>query len=564
MKNSMINKVTLILAAVALLAVAAAPLGAQTWKGSGLPDDPFLIESVEQLAELAEESKKLQIDRTFINFRGVHFLLTTDLDLAEWNATHPKGWNPIGDKVSGGVSSFAGHFDGGGHVIKNLYIDADQEDTGLQGRGNNQGLFGCTRNATIENLGLIDVDVTGDMHVGGLVGWSISSCNITNCYVTGKVSGFQAAGGLVGDLREKSIVSNCFSACDVFQLPEVLRSATTGPKGVLVGLIMYGSVISNCYTTGNIQADDYATGGIGGAISNDGNVYNCYAEVSVVSESSAAGILGYDPSINGYITNCVVLGDITGVPEYTNPIVGCWENKYKPLLNNYVSDNTQMNGTNGIFSNRNEASGESVSVDKLRYADFYTSPTNWSLVDAGGNDGPTVWNLTAESSGTIWNIWEGKSLPYFQYQSAPANLTFVTAEAIAGEYRTDDYNYPESIFVSVNGTHSGEAIFDEAGNWFYSFPAPLTAGDVVAVSVKEWDKAISYPVRATIPLDGFTPTSPGGTAIRTPLATAAEGYAVRLYSLTGALVMAPVSGNVYIRKSVHPTLPARVEKIIWR
>jgi hypothetical protein len=573
MKNSMINRVTLTLAAVALLAVAAAPLGAQTWKGAGLPDDPFLIESVEQLAEIAEEVNKMPSGHPLdpsSPFRGVHFLLTADLDMAKWNATHPQGWIPIG-----GIAGFYGYFDGGGHVIRNLYVDSNLDGIEFHGKKEEQGLFGRTYGATIENLGLIDVDVTGDMCVGALIGFAAASkitlpnwemifdksTTITNCHVTGKVTGFMSTGGLVGYLRE-SIISSCFAACDVYQLPEVLRAATNCYKGVLVGEI-YTSTVSDSYVTGSIQADNYATGGVTGAIVQGGNVYNCYATTTVHSDASAGGVVGYNTT--GRVTNCVVLGEVAGVEKYSHPIVGLEESKR--LLNNYVSEDILVNGKTLLFSDKNGAAGESVSADKLHSADFYTTPKNWSPVNADGGEVSTAWDLTPETSGTaIWNIWEGRSLPYFQYQSAPTFLTSVTAEAIAGEYRTDDRNDPESISVSVNGTPSGKAVFDKTGNWFYSFPAPLSAGDAVSVSVKEWGKVISYPVGSVVSLDGVKPTSPGGgTAIHRPLAAvAAEEYKVRFYSLTGASVATPVSGNVYIRKSVHPTLPARVEKIIQR
>ena len=54
--------------------------------------------------------------------------------------------------------------------------------------------------ATIENLGLEDVDLEGDTSVGGLVGLSDNSSSINNSYATGTVTGIVSIGGLVGGM----------------------------------------------------------------------------------------------------------------------------------------------------------------------------------------------------------------------------------------------------------------------------------------------------------------------------------------------------------------------------
>ena len=93
----------------------------EVWiKGTGSADDPFLLESAKHLA--------------FFNYvvsLGIpcgdsHFLLTTDIDL---NGSENFQWVPIGqwqdeEACTGNVNvGFEGHFDGGNHVIKNMYIN---------------------------------------------------------------------------------------------------------------------------------------------------------------------------------------------------------------------------------------------------------------------------------------------------------------------------------------------------------------------------------------------------------------------------------------------------------
>ncbi len=59
------------------------------------------------------------------------------------------GFNPIGNLSN----KFNGTFDGLGFTISNLYINRPSQDY--------IGLFGYTNNATIKNIGLKDVNITG-------------------------------------------------------------------------------------------------------------------------------------------------------------------------------------------------------------------------------------------------------------------------------------------------------------------------------------------------------------------------------------------------------------------
>ena len=99
--------------------------------------------------------------------------------------TSGSGWSPIG-----GI--FTGTFDGGGHTISNLHIN----------RSGYVGLFGRVNGATIQNVGIVNPNVTGgrDADVGSLVGRQKNG-TIRNCYVSGgSTTGDNRTnvGGLVG------------------------------------------------------------------------------------------------------------------------------------------------------------------------------------------------------------------------------------------------------------------------------------------------------------------------------------------------------------------------------
>jgi len=79
------------------------------------------------------------------------------------------GFSPIGN----GSNKFTGSYDGDGHTISNLYIDRPST--------NYIGLFGYIYSgAKIQNLGMVDVDVTGGNYVGGLVGFNNYYSTVSN------------------------------------------------------------------------------------------------------------------------------------------------------------------------------------------------------------------------------------------------------------------------------------------------------------------------------------------------------------------------------------------------
>ena len=101
---------------------------------------------------------------------------------AYWNAG--RGWNPLGEY---GSDPFSATFEGNGHVIRHLFS-----------RHSRGGLFGRVDGASIRRVGLIDVDVQGRWHSGGLVAYQTGG-EIHASYVTGVVSGrTSGVGGLVG------------------------------------------------------------------------------------------------------------------------------------------------------------------------------------------------------------------------------------------------------------------------------------------------------------------------------------------------------------------------------
>jgi hypothetical protein len=130
---------------------------------------------------------------------GGSYILMNDLDsatagyeeLASPTANGGKGWQPIGFwNPWDGMDGFRGTFDGQGHEIRDLFINHSPH-------GFDVGLFGVVDpGGVVQNIGVVNADVTGFRSVGGLVG--SNGGTVSNSYSTGNVAGEEDVGGLVG------------------------------------------------------------------------------------------------------------------------------------------------------------------------------------------------------------------------------------------------------------------------------------------------------------------------------------------------------------------------------
>ncbi|MCX6734866.1 MAG: S-layer homology domain-containing protein [Candidatus Peregrinibacteria bacterium] len=171
------------------------------------------------------------------------------------------GFDPIGDGNLG--YKFTGTLNGQGHRIVGLYINRSSTVyTGLISNTFGAGVL-------INNIGLVDVNITGDFIVGGLVGLNANG-TISKSYTTGTVSGNSANGGLVGySLGNSAVISNSYSTATV-------TATTGGQTGGLVGINgnSNNSTIINSFSTGIVSGTADSTGGLVGG--NDGTVTNSF------------------------------------------------------------------------------------------------------------------------------------------------------------------------------------------------------------------------------------------------------------------------------------------------
>ena len=229
----------------------------------------------------SEDAPKITIGCPDNKCKG--YELKKDLDFnddASYSSTPNKviwttgsGWQPIGYyESSNSVNNkpFKAIFEGNGYTISNLIIDRPDI--------NRVGLFGHTEGGTVNNVGLSNIDITGDRHVGGLVGYSIDS-TITNSYATGTVQGRYSVGGLVGFSYGDSNIRNSYATGEV-----------TGTGYYVGGLVGRNRrTIENSYATGTVRGER-AVGGLVGR--NRRTIENSYATGSVSGNSDVGGLIG--------------------------------------------------------------------------------------------------------------------------------------------------------------------------------------------------------------------------------------------------------------------------------
>ena len=218
------------------------------------------------------------------------FELTRDLDFKSAGSyasgavndkwTTGNGWLPIG--VGDG---FRALFDGNGMAINNLFMSRE---------GANQpeyiGLFASNR-GEISRIGVVNVDVTGEINVGGLAGRNQG--RITSSYSTGNVSGEARIGGLIG-VNSGEIISSYASS-----------KVSGGPVGGLVGRHDEGSITFS-YATGDVSSDSERAGGLVGEGSSE--ITSSFASGNVTGGTIVGGLVG-----SGYnITSSYATGEVSG------------------------------------------------------------------------------------------------------------------------------------------------------------------------------------------------------------------------------------------------------------
>lgn len=211
------------------------------------------------------------------------YILDNDID-----ASATSGWN--GGAGFDPVGNFTGTFDGQGYTITNLFINRP-------GTGHN-GLFAIVdTSGDIKNVILEDVNITGLRQTGALIG-VIYNGTVSNCGSSGSVTGVSwHMGGLIGQASQDVavLIQRCYSTCAVIGFDLTYDSDTGG----LIGEIRNGALVSDCYARGSVTGQT-KVGGLVGEIRTGSAISRCYSTGAVTGDSNVGGLVGFN---DGTVSN---------------------------------------------------------------------------------------------------------------------------------------------------------------------------------------------------------------------------------------------------------------------
>lgn len=204
------------------------------------------------------------------------FTLTGDIDMSA------NIWVPIGSETS----NYAGQFEGNGHVVTGLKSSIGKT---------NQGMFGVTDDATIQNMVVNAAFNSSSDYVGAVIG--------------------TMKGGTLSNVEGAGSLENMYN---------------NGVTGGLVGVTHEGATIHSTFVVPTIKGGKTAGGLVG---INAGDLYNSYANVSMSEATNMGGLVSQN---DGHIENCYVVVDSQTFPAFAATNNGtiryCYADK-----ENYVS-----------------------------------------------------------------------------------------------------------------------------------------------------------------------------------------------------------------------------------
>ena len=378
-----------------LVSILALIMAAQAfaWSGSGTENDPYLITSTGDMAQLAED---VNSGNTYV---GAYFKLANDLDFSTVTRdADGNNYTPIGnfDNIHSIGHGFAGSFDGNNKTISNIAV-THNDDLGT-------GLFGHTTDAAvIKNLKIESCIFNGNDNVGGVVGRNVGT--IENIYVDNTTIGIGSGstfidghGGIVGTNLTGSVKGGISKASVVCS-----EGITCQNFGGIVGNLSSGNVHNSLYLGTQVKGTSLVGAIAGGK--GTGTVFNSFYPQSLgtggigqLNSPTGADIAGQAEStraIESMVTDHDAVSFIEGNPTstYENGIsVYSWGLKYN-RTNYYRSNGTiklDYNGSmfiNGFTcSDANESC--SISDSTLTIGTGTTTSAGTVTEGSGTNESP--------------------------------------------------------------------------------------------------------------------------------------------------------------------------------
>lgn len=390
--------------------------------GDGRVETPYRIATAQDIIHLSDTPADWD----------KHFVLVSDIDLAP-GPTGGQGFDraviaPDNSDDTEGFQgpTFAGTFNGDGHVIRGLTIS-----------GNDYlGLFGMLgTGARVTDLGIADANVTGtgwgegllaghnsghidrcyssgqirgDSCVGGLTG--INEGQVLYCRSTTAVGGVQSVGGLIGENWQDGFVAHSCAGG---------QADATWCAGGLVGF-NWGCTV-NCYSTGPVAGRTYAGGLVG---MNAGMVLNCYSNGEVGAEDFVGGLTG--ANCGGAIANSYSTGLVQGERRTGGLIGDCDDSTVTGCF-----WDVQMSGLS------DSCEGVGLSTARMQDAGTYVS-AGWDIAGRRQDGTCEVWQIPPAGGYPVIATFNGGMPPQLPGRGTTSDPYRVTsAEELGAVYYHD-------------------------------------------------------------------------------------------------------------------------------
>lgn len=304
-----------------------------TGSGSGTQSDPYIITNRAELEAMADDLT-------------AYYQLASDIDLG--GSSSP--WTPIGTDSA----PFGGSLDGNGHTILGMYINTNN---------NCAGLFGIVGSTTISNIGfispIIDIESSSypSTYAGSLFGGVIAGTRIDvdKCYVSDGSIALNAyyssdysggAGLLIGGGDSDTRITNCWVSGTVSGRAYYFNGG---------GISATQADISFSYVSDlslSINSPYIREGGIAGYVSD--NIQNTACVGSCALSYTGGNFQLYSHRIGGYL--------VSGI-----------------MQNNYADASMTINGNTVSGGTTSNANGADVSPSTYHTQAFWQNTLGWDF-----------------------------------------------------------------------------------------------------------------------------------------------------------------------------------------
>lgn len=326
--------------------------------GTGTFEDPYLIDSIEQLIQLSQSS--LLWDK--------HSHLTSDIDMHS-DLYIQKEFNRAF------IPYFSGSFNGRGHTIANLQIKGSDR----------LGFVGIlAADASVANLNLENTSIEGmGSSVGGIVGYNRSG-GIMNCCTKGVIKGGNYVGGLVGYQTDACITG---SSCNAVVQGDWFVGGLVGKNG--------NSHISVSHALGNVGGEKHIGGLVG--YNHFSDILYSYSHSRVNGRTNVGGLAGYN-HYGDIIMHCYSTGYVAGMVSQGG-LIG-YNHKVKGSLFGHPLNCFWDVTTSGIST----SDGGIGLTTKLLHDKQTFLNADWDFIVETDNGIRNVWEMSFESGYPIHSI----------------------------------------------------------------------------------------------------------------------------------------------------------------